>query len=136
MTATAFPIAIADHCAGVIEFFSHGISEPNPEVSAMFATVGGQLAQYLERGAGVDGTRRCSTPPRRRCWRWMPRATSCSPTRTPCCLRRSLEAELAAAPTGSDAAVPGGSATPCAPPCWAAGCAPITGGRRMVVAGY
>jgi PAS domain S-box-containing protein len=60
MTATAFPIAIADHCAGVIEFFSHGISEPNPEVSAMFATVGGQLAQYLERHAGApaDGARR------------------------------------------------------------------------------
>ena len=60
MTATAFPIAIADHCAGVIEFFSHGISEPNPEVSAMFATVGGQLAQYLERRAGApaDGARR------------------------------------------------------------------------------
>ena len=59
MTATAFPIAIADRCAGVIEFFSHGISEPNPEVSAMFATVGGQLAQYLERHTGtVDGARR------------------------------------------------------------------------------
>ena len=58
MTATAFPIAIADHCAGVIEFFSHGISEPNAEVSAMFATVGGQLAQYLERGSPVDGARR------------------------------------------------------------------------------
>jgi EAL domain-containing protein (putative c-di-GMP-specific phosphodiesterase class I)/PAS domain-containing protein len=60
MTAAAFPIAIADHCAGVIEFFSHGISEPNPEVSAMFATVGGQLAQYLERrpGAPADGARR------------------------------------------------------------------------------
>jgi EAL domain-containing protein (putative c-di-GMP-specific phosphodiesterase class I)/PAS domain-containing protein len=60
MTATAFPIAIADHCAGVIEFFSHGITEPNPEVQAMFATVGGQLAQYLDRhtGAPVDSTRR------------------------------------------------------------------------------
>jgi EAL domain-containing protein (putative c-di-GMP-specific phosphodiesterase class I) len=59
MTATAFPIAIADQCAGVIEFFSHGITEPNPEVSAMFATVGGQLAQYLERRSEtVDGARR------------------------------------------------------------------------------
>ena len=60
MTATAFPIAIADHCSGVLEFFSHGISEPNPEVSAMFATVGSQVAQYLERHSdtGVDGTRR------------------------------------------------------------------------------
>jgi EAL domain-containing protein (putative c-di-GMP-specific phosphodiesterase class I) len=59
MTSTAFPIAMADRCAGVIEFFSHGISEPNPEVSAMFATVGGQLAQYLDRRTGaVDGARR------------------------------------------------------------------------------
>ena len=49
MTAMAFPIAIGDRCAGVIEFYSHGVSEPNPEISAMFATVGGQLAQYLER---------------------------------------------------------------------------------------
>jgi diguanylate cyclase (GGDEF)-like protein len=49
MTAVAFPIAHGDHCAGVIEFFSRGINEPNAEVSAMFTTVGGQLAQYLER---------------------------------------------------------------------------------------
>jgi PAS domain S-box-containing protein len=49
LTAVAFPIALADDCAGVIEFFSAGIHEPNAEVAAMFATVGGQLAQYLER---------------------------------------------------------------------------------------
>jgi PAS domain-containing protein len=49
MTAMAFPIATADRCAAVIEFYSHGVNEPNPEVAAMFATVGGQLAQYLER---------------------------------------------------------------------------------------
>jgi EAL domain-containing protein (putative c-di-GMP-specific phosphodiesterase class I) len=49
MTAAAFPIAIADRCAGVIEFYSAGAHEPNPEISAMFATVGSQLAQYLER---------------------------------------------------------------------------------------
>jgi EAL domain-containing protein (putative c-di-GMP-specific phosphodiesterase class I) len=49
LTAMAFPIAIADRCAGVIEFYSHGVTQPNPEISAMFATVGGQLAQYLER---------------------------------------------------------------------------------------
>jgi PAS domain S-box-containing protein len=35
----------------VIEFFSRGVNEPNAEVAAMFATVGGQLAQYLERPA-------------------------------------------------------------------------------------
>jgi EAL domain-containing protein (putative c-di-GMP-specific phosphodiesterase class I) len=55
MTAMAFPIAIADYCAGVIEFYSHGVSEPNPEISAMFATVGGQVAQYLERRARPAG---------------------------------------------------------------------------------
>jgi EAL domain-containing protein (putative c-di-GMP-specific phosphodiesterase class I)/PAS domain-containing protein len=49
MTAAAFPIAIGDRCAGVIEFYSSAVQEPNPEVSAMFATIGGQLAQYLER---------------------------------------------------------------------------------------
>ena len=49
MTAVAFPIAVGDECAGVIEFFSRSVHEPNGEISAMFATVGGQLAQYLER---------------------------------------------------------------------------------------
>ena len=47
--AVAFPIALADDCAGVIEFFSEDIAEPDAQVAAMFATVGGQLAQYLER---------------------------------------------------------------------------------------
>jgi diguanylate cyclase (GGDEF)-like protein/PAS domain S-box-containing protein len=48
-TAAAFPIALADDCAGVLEFFSPAIQEPDAQVVAMFATVGGQLAQYLER---------------------------------------------------------------------------------------
>jgi PAS domain S-box-containing protein len=49
MTAIAFPLAVGDDCAGVIEFFSRGVHDPNGEISAMFATVGGQLAQYLAR---------------------------------------------------------------------------------------
>ena len=48
-TAAAFPIALADDCAGVLEFFSAAIEEPDAQMAAMFATVGGQLAQYLER---------------------------------------------------------------------------------------
>jgi diguanylate cyclase (GGDEF)-like protein/PAS domain S-box-containing protein len=48
-TAAAFPIALADECAGVLEFFSPAIQEPDAQLVAMFATVGGQLAQYLER---------------------------------------------------------------------------------------
>jgi len=55
LTAVAFPIALADRCTGVIEFFSRGIKQPNAEVSAMFTTVGAQLASYLERaGASAD----------------------------------------------------------------------------------
>jgi diguanylate cyclase (GGDEF)-like protein/PAS domain S-box-containing protein len=46
--AAAFPIALADDCGGVLEFFSAAI-EPDEQVASMFATVGGQLAQYLER---------------------------------------------------------------------------------------
>ena len=48
-SAVAFPIALADDCAGVIEFFGEEIEEPDAQIAAMFATVGGQLAQYLER---------------------------------------------------------------------------------------
>ena len=47
MTAVAFPLAHGDDCSGVIEFFSRGVHDRNGEVSAMFATVGGQLAAYL-----------------------------------------------------------------------------------------
>jgi PAS domain S-box-containing protein len=47
VTAVAFPLAAADECLGVIEFYSNDIREPNAEVAAMFASVGGQLAQYL-----------------------------------------------------------------------------------------
>jgi PAS domain S-box-containing protein len=49
LTAVAFPLAIGDDCDGVIEFLTGGVHEPNGEISAMFATVGGQLAQYLHR---------------------------------------------------------------------------------------
>ena len=65
MTAAAFPIATGDRCAGVVELYSTGVHEPNPEVSAMFAAVGSQVAQYLERRRRAAG----STPPRRRCSR-------------------------------------------------------------------
>ena len=48
-TAVAFPVAIGDACLGVIEFFDPAIREPDEDLQALFATVGGQLAQYLER---------------------------------------------------------------------------------------
>ena len=49
MTAVAFPLAVGDDCEGVIEFLTRGVNEPNGEISAMFATVGAQLTQYLDR---------------------------------------------------------------------------------------
>ena len=54
MTAVAFPLSVGDDCAGVIEFFSGGVLEPNGEISAMFATVGSQLAHYLDRRGRED----------------------------------------------------------------------------------
>jgi PAS domain-containing protein len=49
VTATAFPIAVGDECFGVIELYATDLRDPNAEVSALFATVGGQLASYLSR---------------------------------------------------------------------------------------
>jgi PAS domain S-box-containing protein len=49
MTAVAFPLVAGEDCEGVIEFLTTGVNEPNGEISAMFATVGSQLAHYLDR---------------------------------------------------------------------------------------
>ena len=49
VTAAAFPITLGDECVGVIELYAGEVREPNGEVSALFATVGGQLASYLAR---------------------------------------------------------------------------------------
>jgi PAS domain-containing protein len=49
VTAVAFPLAAADECVGVIELYASASRRPNAEVAAMFASVGGQLAQYLSR---------------------------------------------------------------------------------------
>ena len=58
MTAVAFPLTVGDDCEGVIEFLTTGVNEPNGEISAMFATVGAQLAQYLERRRQETAERR------------------------------------------------------------------------------
>jgi PAS domain S-box-containing protein len=49
VTAVAFPLGAADECLGVIELYASSSRQPNAEVAAMFASVGGQLAQYLSR---------------------------------------------------------------------------------------
>lgn len=49
MTAVAFPLVSGDECEGVIEFLTTGVHDSNGEIAAMFATVGAQLAHYLDR---------------------------------------------------------------------------------------
>src|SRR5215213_19717 len=49
LSTVAFPLALGEECAGVIEFHSGSLREPGAGELALFASVGGQLAQYLER---------------------------------------------------------------------------------------
>jgi diguanylate cyclase (GGDEF)-like protein/PAS domain S-box-containing protein len=48
-TAVGFPLVVGDECLGVVEFFATDVRQPDSDLSALFATVGGQLAQYLVR---------------------------------------------------------------------------------------
>ena len=61
VTAVAFPIALGDECVGVIELYAPDAREPNAEVSALFATVGGQLAAIephaVDAGINLWGSR-------------------------------------------------------------------------------
>jgi signal transduction histidine kinase/integral membrane sensor domain MASE1/CheY-like chemotaxis protein len=47
--AFAFPIIFGSKCLGVMEFFSHEIREPDRALLAMFASIGGQIGQFMER---------------------------------------------------------------------------------------
>jgi PAS domain S-box-containing protein len=47
--AFAFPIRLGKDVLGVIEFFSREIREPNADVLEMFAAIGGQIGQFIER---------------------------------------------------------------------------------------
>jgi PAS domain S-box-containing protein len=47
--AFAFPIRLGGEIIGVLEFFSQKIREPDPELLQMFAAVGSQIGQFVER---------------------------------------------------------------------------------------
>jgi PAS domain S-box-containing protein len=47
--AFAFPVLLGGEVLGVVEFFSHGIREPDDDVLEMAATIGGQIGLLLER---------------------------------------------------------------------------------------
>jgi signal transduction histidine kinase/integral membrane sensor domain MASE1/ActR/RegA family two-component response regulator len=47
--AFGFPIRLGEEVLGVIEFFSREIRQPDKDLLLMFATVGGQIGQFIER---------------------------------------------------------------------------------------
>jgi len=53
--AFAFPIMFGDKLLGVMEFFSHEIREPDQAMLTMFAGIGNQIGQFMQRkGAEND----------------------------------------------------------------------------------
>ncbi|MGE5445999.1 MAG: PAS domain S-box protein, partial [Ignavibacteriales bacterium] len=44
-----FPILFGEKFLGVMEFFSHEIREPDEAVLTLFASIGGQIGQFMER---------------------------------------------------------------------------------------
>jgi signal transduction histidine kinase len=55
--AFGFPIRLGDQVLGVIEFFSREIRQPDAELLDMFAGIGAQLGQFIERRRAEDGVR-------------------------------------------------------------------------------
>src|SRR5262249_9838652 len=49
LSAFGFPILIGHEVIGVIEFFNREIRQPDEELLAMMASIGGQIGQFLER---------------------------------------------------------------------------------------
>src|SRR5438270_2705376 len=47
--AFAFPILFGKHLLAVMEFFGREIREPDEELLRMFASIGGQIGQFIER---------------------------------------------------------------------------------------
>jgi PAS domain S-box-containing protein len=52
--AFGFPISLGAETQGVLEFFSHEIRQPDNELLQMFATVGSQIGQFIERRRGRE----------------------------------------------------------------------------------
>ncbi len=55
--AFAFPILFNDELLGVIEFFSFQIRQPDEALLAMFAGIGGQIGQFMERKRAEEALR-------------------------------------------------------------------------------
>jgi signal transduction histidine kinase/ActR/RegA family two-component response regulator len=55
--AFGFPIRLGEEVLGVIEFFSHEIRQPDNDLLRMFATIGGQIGQFIERKRAEEALR-------------------------------------------------------------------------------
>ena len=123
VTAAAFPIALGDECVGVIELYAPDAREPNAEVSALFATVGGQLAAYFARRRVRARARRSFDGARRWSSRSTPTAAWRSPTAPPAPRSASTRTTSSAAtgsPSPSREPAPRRRPRPPTPPCWPA----------------
>lgn len=47
--AFAFPILSGDKVLGILEFFSHGVRQPDHDLLQMLGAIGSQVGQYMER---------------------------------------------------------------------------------------
>jgi PAS domain S-box-containing protein len=55
--AFGFPILLGAQVVGVIEFFSHEIQEPDPDLLEMVTTIGGQVGQFMDRKRAEQAVR-------------------------------------------------------------------------------
>jgi len=56
--AVAFPILLRGDVLGVVEFFSREIRRPDQDLIQMFATVGGELGQFIDRERSTEARAR------------------------------------------------------------------------------
>jgi signal transduction histidine kinase/integral membrane sensor domain MASE1 len=54
----AFPIMLREEVVGVIEFFSREIRRPDADLIQMFATLGGQVGQFMDRQRSAESLAR------------------------------------------------------------------------------
>jgi PAS domain S-box-containing protein len=52
--ALAFPVILGDRVLGVLEFFTHHLTEPDPELLSLLSSVGSQIGQFIERRKAVE----------------------------------------------------------------------------------
>jgi len=60
-SAFGFPIRLGGQVLGVIEFFSHEIRRPDPDALEMFAAIGSQIGQFIERRRAETELRRLNS---------------------------------------------------------------------------